>query len=149
MHRIYFYCVTFISITTMPLSALADNTTGLLISDSQSRDWSHTVSADGLYFDLPPVDYNHLVKEIRITHAYNSQRELEISRYLDDNRMDTKDAMIAAIMPGGLLYAAVRKNNIEQAKSKLAEVTEVIDELSYDLLAMQSKVNTLTVAQLE
>jgi hypothetical protein len=149
MHRFYMYLVAFISITTMPLAALADNTAESLIHDTQSRGWTHTVGIEGLHFDIPSVDYNLLIKEIRMTHAYNAQREQQISRYLHDKQMNSKDAVIAAIMPGGLLYAAVRKNNLVQAKTRLAEVTEIMDELSYDLLAMQAKVNTLTVAQLQ
>jgi hypothetical protein len=149
MSRLYIYLIAFISLTTMPLSILADNTAEPLIVDTQSRDWSHTVSAEGLYLDLPSVDYNHLIKEIRSTHAFNTLREQQISKYLDDKQMDSKDAVIAAIMPGGLLYAAVRKNNLAQAKTRLIEVNEVLDELSYDLLAMQAKLNTQTLAQLQ
>lgn len=144
MQRIHIYIIALISITTMPLSVLADNT-----AEPQRHDGAYTVNAEGLYLDHLPVDYNHLIKEIKITHAYNTQREQQISKYLDDKQMDSKDAVIAAIMPGGLLYAAVRKNNLEQAKTRLAEVTEVLNELSYDLLAIQTKVNTLTVAQLQ
>lgn len=56
--------------------------------------------------------------------------------------------LIAVILPGGLLYAAVRKGNLEQAKVELAETTEDLDELSHDLLAMQAVAGELTVAQL-
>lgn len=57
--------------------------------------------------------------------------------------------LIAVILPGGLLYAAVRKGNLEQAKVELAEMTEDMDELSRDLLAMQAVAGELTLAQLQ
>ena len=69
--------------------------------------------------------------------------------YLEENRLDTADMLIAIILPGGLLYAAVRKGNLEQAKVELAEMTADRDELSRDLLAMQAVAGELTVAQLQ
>jgi len=57
--------------------------------------------------------------------------------------------LITIILPGGLLYAAVRKGNLEQAKVELAEMTADRDELSRDLLAMQAVAGEFTVAQLQ
>jgi hypothetical protein len=148
MYRFYIYTIALISITTMPVSAFAEIAADSVTADTQSHNRHHIVNAEGLYIDLPSVDYNHLIEDIRRSQAYSMRQEQQIIKYLDENQLDTKDALLAAIMPGGLLYAAVRKSNLEQAKSKLAEITEVVDELSYDLLAMQSMVNTLTVAQL-
>lgn len=59
-------------------------------------------------------------------------------QYLEENRLDAKDVLIAVILPGGLLYAAVRKGDLEQAKVELAAVSEDLDELSRDRLAMQA-----------
>jgi hypothetical protein len=133
----------------MPVSALAEIATDSLTPDTQKHSWTHTVNAEGLYIDLPSVDYNQLINLIRTSHVQLTQREQEITKYLDDNQMNSKDAVIAAILPGGLLYAAVRKNNLEQAKTRLAKVNEMMDDLSYDLLAMQANMNTFTMAQLQ
>ena len=56
---------------------------------------------------------------------------------------------ITAILPGGLVYAAVKKGQLEQAKAELSEVSEDIAELSRDLLAMQAVAGELTMAQLK
>ena len=149
MHRFYIYLTAFISITTMPVSAFAEIAAEPVTLDTQNRNWTHTINTDGLYLDLPSVNYNHLIKQIRTSHAHLTQRKHENTRYLDENQLNSKDALIIVIIPGGLLYAAIRKSNLEKAQSELAEITEVMDELSYDLLAMQAKVNTFTVAQLQ
>ena len=42
-----------------------------------------------------------------------------------------------------------RKGKLDQAKTELAGITEDMDELSRDLLAMQAVAGELTVAQLQ
>jgi hypothetical protein len=86
---------------------------------------------------------------IRAYRTFLTRREAEIAKYLDENQLDAKDTLITIIMPGGLLYAAIRTGNLEQAKAELAEVTEDMEELSSDLLAMQAVAGELTVAQLQ
>jgi len=75
--------------------------------------------------------------------------EEAIRRYLEDNQLDGKDMLIAVIMPGGLLYAAVRKGNLEQAQAELARLAADMDELSRDLVVMQAVAGELTVAQVQ
>ena len=70
-------------------------------------------------------------------------------RHYDENRLDAKDALITAIMPGGLLYAAIEKRDLEMARHELAEIINTMHELSSDLLAMQVVGRELTVAQLQ
>jgi len=43
----------------------------------------------------------------------------------------------------------MRKGDLEQAKVELAEITDDMDELTGDLLAMQAIAGELTVAQLK
>ena len=57
--------------------------------------------------------------------------------------------LITVIVPGGLIYAAVRKANLEEARAELTEITNDMDELSRDLLAMQAGTGGLTLAQLQ
>ena len=65
-----------------------------------------------------------------------------------DKKLDGKDAVITAIMPGGLLYAGYKKVRYEQAKNELARVSTDIEEYSDDLLAMQPSPAQVIVAQL-
>jgi len=149
MHRCYFYLTAFISITTMPVSALAEIAADLATTDTQSRNQAHTANDGGFYIDLPSVDYNRVIEQIRTYQASLTHREEVITVYLDENRLSTKDVLITAIMHGGLLYAAVRQGNLGQAKDELAEIADDMDELSRDLLVMQAAAGELTVAQLQ
>jgi hypothetical protein len=149
MHRLPFYLAAFISITTMPVSALAETTADPAAADRQIHKLAPAANDGNFYIDLPAVNSNQLIALIRDYRASLTQREQEITRYLEENRLDTKDILITVILPGGLLYAAVRKGKLEQAKVELAEMSEDLDELSRDLLAMQAVAGELTVAQLQ
>jgi len=148
MHRLYLYLAAVISITSMPLSALAETAADPATADTQVHNLATTANNGGFYIDLPAVNSKQLIGLVRAYRASLTHREQEIMRYLEDNRLDAKDLLITVILPGGLLYAAVRKGNLEQAKVELAEMTEDLDELSHDLLAMQAVAGELTVAQL-
>ena len=62
--------------------------------------------------------------------------------------MDAKDVLITAILPGGLVYAAIRKANIEEARDELSEIVDDMRELSQDLVVMQSGAGGLKLAKL-
>ena len=118
-------------------------------TDALNRDWTPTENEGGFYTALPAVNNKQLVGLLRNYQEALTQREQEITRYLDENRLDTADVLITVIMPGGLIYAAVRKANLEEARAELAEITDDMDELSRDLLAMQAGTGELTLAQLQ
>jgi hypothetical protein len=147
MQKHYFYLAVFISIATTPATVLAEMAADP-VTTAQSRHWVHAANDDGLYIDLPRANHNQLMVRIRTYLASLTHREEEITKYLDENQLDAKDALITAIMPGGLVYAAVRKASLEQANAELAEISEDMDELSRDLLAMQAESRVLTVAHL-
>jgi hypothetical protein len=149
MHRCYFYLVAFISISVTPFSAIAEIAADSLTADTQIRHWTHTANEAGFYLGLPTTDYNQLTGQIRTHLASLSVREEEVKKYLDEHQLGTKDVLITVIMPGGLIYAAIRKSDLEMAKVELARISADMDEFSGDLLAMQIEANELIVARLQ
>ena len=149
MYRCYFYLAAFAAIMATSVSALAETAVNPSVTDAQNRNWTPTENEGGFYTALPAVNNKQLVGLIRNYQDALTQREQEITRYLDENRLDTADVLITVIMPGGLIYAAVRKANLEEARAELTEITDDMDELSRDLLAMQAGTGELTLAQLQ
>jgi len=149
MYRCYFYLAAFAAIMATSVSALAETAVNPSVTDAQNRNWTPTENEGGFYTALPAVNNKQLVGLIRNYQEALTQREQEITRYLDENRLDTADVLITVIMPGGLIYAAVRKANLEEARAELTEITDDMDELSRDLLAMQAGTGELTLAQLQ
>ena len=143
MHRLYFLLAAFVSVTTMPFTALAETAAEPATADTQIRHLNPVANDAGFYIDLPTVNSRQLVGLIRAYRTSLSHRQQKIQHYLEENRLDTGDMLIAIILPVGLLYAAVRKGNLEQAKVELAEMTADRDELTRDLLAMQAVAENL------
>lgn len=103
----------------------------------------------GFYVALPAVDTGRLIERISAQRVSLTQREQEIMQYLEDHQLGARDVLITLIMPGGLIYAAVRKGNLQQAQAELDQLNSALDELSRDLVAMQAVAGDLTMAQLQ
>jgi hypothetical protein len=149
MHRLYFYLAAFLALATVPVAAFAEMAAEPITTDTPHVLQLHTVNAAGFYVDLPALNHNQLLGLIRTYQDSLVQREEALTKFLDEHQLDVKDALITVIMPGGLLYAAVKKGNLEQAQAELAEINDDMDELARDLLAMQIDMRRLTVAQLQ
>ena len=113
MYRLYFYLAAFVSVTTMPFTALTETAADPATADTQIRQLNPAANDAGFYIDLPSVNSRQLVGLIRAYRASLSNRQQEIMRFMEENRLDTGDRLIAIIPPGGLLYAAARKGNLE------------------------------------
>ena len=148
MHRLRFCLAVFISILTLPVSVLAETANDPTVADTQIRDFAPILTQAGFYVDLPAVDSNQLFELIEAYRADLGDREHALRQYLEDNRLGARDVVITIILPGGLLYAALRKAKLQQAKGELAEITGDTLELSRDLVAMQAVAGELTVAEL-
>jgi hypothetical protein len=149
MRRTCLYFAALISILTTSAQALAESAGGPVSAGSQGSNWTTTANDGGFYIDLPAVSPDRLMALIKAYRTFLTQREAAISQYLDEHQLDARDTLITILVPGGLLYAAIRTGDLEQAKAELAEVSGDIDELSRDLLAMQAVAGELTVAQLQ
>ena len=147
MHPLYVCLTVCMSIATLSFSALAEPIAAATISGVHSP--ARMANQGGFYIDLPAVKAEQLLERVRDYRASLQHRQGEINQYLDENRFGVKDVLITIILPGGLLYAAIRKGDLEQAKLELAEITLARDELGGDLLAMQALAGELTVAGLQ
>ena len=101
-----------------------------------------------LSIQLPYVDRDALVENVRLLRSRLIQRKQELLQFVADQQLDGGDALITVIMPGGLLYAGYKKARYESAKDELDRVSEDIEEYSDDLLAMQSAPVPLAMALL-
>lgn len=97
---------------------------------------------------LPAVDRAELIEQVRALRSQLILRKQALMQIIADKQLDSRDAFLMTLMPGGLLYAGYRKATCEQARNELASVTADIEEFSSDLLAMQSGSTPVVVAQL-
>jgi hypothetical protein len=97
---------------------------------------------------LPYVDREALIEQVRTLRSHLIQRKQALIQIVANKKLDSKDALITVIMPGGLLYAGFKKIRYEQAKNELVRVSTDIEEYTGDLLAMQPRSAPVTVARL-
>lgn len=97
---------------------------------------------------LPVVDRGALIRTLKQLRSQLIERKQALVQIVADKKLDGGDAIITAVMPGGLLYAGYKKIRYDQAKNELDSVSADIEEFSGDLLAMQSMSTPVLVAQL-
>ena len=97
---------------------------------------------------LPDVDRETLIDQVTMLRSQLIARKQALATRVADSKLDGGDAIITAIMPGGLLYAGYKKARHEQARTELARVSDDIETLSGDLLAVQSRTGPTVIADL-
>jgi len=98
-------------------------------------------------FQLPDVDHSALAEKVDMLRTELIERKEVLTRSLEDKKPDSGDALIAAIVPGGLLYAGYKELRYERARDELARLNAEIDEFGNDLLAVQAMSAPAAVAQ--
>ncbi|MCW8929355.1 MAG: hypothetical protein OQL19_03840 [Gammaproteobacteria bacterium] len=108
------------------------------------------INESELVFDLPKIDTILLAEKVENLRDNYIQYQNKLLKQVTEKALNIGDALITIIIPGGLLYAAFKKNELEQDKEKLLAVDAEINELSYDLIALQTqnKSDTLLLARL-
>lgn len=102
-----------------------------------------------LVFDLQKVDPKILAEDVVELKETFVERQQELEQLVQNKKLDAGDAIIAIVMPGGLLYAGYRKQEFEQAKKNLLAVKAEINDLSNDLTELYKQISSqsLVVAQ--
>jgi hypothetical protein len=103
------------------------------------------VGPRGFITRLQTVDNVTLTGQVQALRSQLIARKQQLVEEVDDKQLDSGDALLTILMPGGLLYAGYRKAALERARDDLAEVSEDITEYSRDLSVLASK-TTVTVA---
>ncbi|MDD3447903.1 MAG: hypothetical protein PHF72_02575 [Gammaproteobacteria bacterium] len=107
------------------------------------------VVESGLAWQMPaPLPVAELLAQVRSLRSGLREESDALATRIEARRFGAKDALIAAIMPGGLLYAAFRKHSADQARKELDSVSAELEELNHDLLALRVATGEVLVAGL-
>jgi len=101
-----------------------------------------------LAIQLPAVDREELVDLVTTLRSRLILRKQELVQTVEDSHFEGSDAILAAILPGGLLYAGFQKARHEQAMEELDQVNAEIEQYSSDILAMQPGSSSIAIAHL-
>jgi hypothetical protein len=126
----------------------------LVVADDGKRGaqlvvWAQLTDRDGLVTQVPRVDRAVLLKRMTELRRRLSRHEEELEDAVEEKRLGVGDAIITAVIPGGLLYAGYRKHEWDEARDSLARVRKQLDTLSQTLINAQHLGRTMVVAQLQ
>ncbi|HIP53604.1 MAG TPA: hypothetical protein EYH03_06300 [Chromatiales bacterium] len=91
----------------------------------------------GLTITLPQVDDQHVTALLQRHQELLELRIEQLKQARAQARFTTKDAVITAVLPGGLLYAAYRTRQATRLNAQLARIHRQLKEVSVDLLAFE------------
>lgn len=123
--------------------------TALMLQSAHAEQTLVPVSDTGQFtIQLPAVDHAVLIEQVVTLRSQLIEHKQALLQTVEDKKLDGRDAIITAIMPGGLLYAGYKKARYEQARNELASISADIEELSADLLTLQSRLAPTAIALL-
>lgn len=148
MSLIRFHFVPVLAFTAallMAKSAVADDTVSLQ-SDDHRTGVVTMVGPQGFITQLQVVDANTLTEQVQVLRSELIVRKQQLVEEVGEKKMDSGDALLTVLMPGGLLYAGYKKAAYERARNDLAEVSEDISEYSRDLAVIGKRVTPVAIA---
>ncbi|MCW8890606.1 MAG: hypothetical protein OQL20_08115 [Sedimenticola sp.] len=103
-------------------------------TDGEKNNWqnSRTLQSDssGLLYSLPTISQDQLRREVSQLNRQLQQRQSDLNEVIMNNRFSAADAVIIAALPGGLIYAAIKKQRIVTAEKELVGIQSQIDSLT-------------------
>jgi hypothetical protein len=111
--------------------------------------WTPKTVKGGFTVKVPGIDNDVLVGEIAALKIELMQDEKLLSQKMEQKRFKKKDTVLATLLPGGLLYAAIKKNAHRQAVQDHKLVTSRLKEITTDLAAFTAIDGPVELAQVQ
>lgn len=109
--------------------------------------WRAATTRGGLTVMQPRINSEALVDEIALLRGELLYDEKRLTSLAEEKRFTSKDSVLAALLPGGLLYAAYKKNAHSLAVKDVARASAQLREITSDLLAFTSTAGPVMLAQ--
>lgn len=148
MRPIIFRSITvlaFAAVLIMGKPAAAEDTV-MLQPDDRRAGVLTMVGPQGFITRLQVVDADTLAEQVQQLRSELIARKQQLVAEVDEKKLDSSDALLTVLMPGGLLYAGYKKAAYERARNDLAEVSEDISEYSRDLVEIGRRVTPVAIA---
>ena len=97
------------------------------------------IGSDGLAIQQPVISQTDILKTLTQAHFLLSQQGQDAQTIISENN-SSQNMVIAAIMPGGLLYLAYQKNKVASAKTALTAINNELANLDKDAVTLYQPV---------
>ena len=148
MRPIVFRSITvlaFAAVLIMVKPAAAEDTV-MLQPDDRRAGVLTMVGPQGFITRLQVVDADTLAEQVQQLRSELIARKQQLVDEVDEKKLDSGDALLTVLMPGGLLYTGYKKAAYERARNDLAEVSDDISEYSRDLVEIGRRVTPVAIA---
>lgn len=108
--------------------------------------WIPERGGDGFSVSVPHVSINTLLDEITVLKGELKSDETRLAGRVEEKRVTGNDNVLAFLLPGGLIYAAYRKNAYENAVKEHGWVNSRLREISADLVTLAAINGPIRVA---
>lgn len=127
------YLGAFMTLMQISFSLHAEDLSAWSKQANKDTIWTKMDSKSGLIISLPASSPGKLKEELAKTNSKLQMLKSTLTRTVEEKRFTLEDGFISAVMPGGLVYAAIIQHWHRQAVSRLNDVNRQLDELSGDL----------------
>ena len=102
-------------------------------SVSYEAGWLYINQGGGLIANIPAHETYEVLSQVQNVRSELKSQKNKFVEEVENTRLKTSDTIIALVMPGGLLYAAHKKQRHHQAIKELKTVTSQLEELEEGL----------------
>mgnify|MGYP001811846298 CR=1 FL=1 len=141
-----FLAFVFMALLLVTKTAFAEDAV-ILQQDVRQAGLVNVVGPQGFITQLQVVDADTLSEQVQVLRSQLILRKQQLVREVGEKQLDSGDALLTVLMPGGLLYAGYKKAVYESARSDLADVSEEITEYSHDLSALAGQISVTVALQ--
>lgn len=101
--------------------------------DLQPSSFVQLQRSDALIVGICNRDRATLLEQLRLRRAALQSQRAHLEAVAGDGRLNGRDLAITVLMPGGLLYAAQRHDEIRRAQALLPQLHGSLERLAADL----------------
>ena len=109
--------------------------------------WAPKTVKGGFTVKVPSIDNDVLIDEIAALKIALIRDKQLLSSKVEQKRFKSKDTVLAALLPGGMIYAAYKKSAHAQAVKDVEQVSSQIKEITTDLAALTTIDGPILIAQ--
>ena len=111
--------------------------------------WLYLNQGNGLTINIPAINTHEVIRKVQLYCSELYAQKRKCAEDVETSQVKTKDALIAVIMPGGLIYLASKKHRNIQAKEDLENINAQLSSLESDLDLLKITFNRESVALLK
>ncbi|MDT8405209.1 hypothetical protein [Sulfuriflexus sp.] len=110
--------------------------------------WLPVTDSHGLTVNMPRIDHDVLSMHLRELQNRLEGDQLSLGKRVEQTRMKGKSTILAAILPGGLIYTAYKKTVHHRAVTEYEQLETQLAELDQDLANFRADNSTLALSRL-